>query len=948
MKKQQTQLILWLVVLAAVVIAAIGPLLHVLTDVWWFEAVGFSSVFWTRITWQLSVGLAVFVVYAAFLWGNYRLAIALTPGYRFRILEESELRAYADSIPKYLAGLLTFVIALSAASSGIDQWETFLKFLNPTAFEVGDPIYQRDVGFYLFRLPLWQYLQSLTIQLVAWGFALSLAVYSLRDAIRFRGNWRTMLTGSIKVHLSLLLVAIALLVAISFWLDRYELLYSAEGVVFGGGFTDVHARLHSYWIMGISTLVLAGIFVLSIWRRGVALPIYGIGVYVLLYLVVGIGYPAFQQQFVVAPNELEKERPYINHNIEFTRRAYGLQDVQREDYPVESQIDRQVLDDNQPTIRNIRLWDYRPLLSTYRQLQEIRPYYRFRDVDVDRYVLDGDYRQVMLSPREFSYNQLTDAAKTWVNQRLKYTHGYGLVMSPVNQVTDEGLPDFFIQNIPPQSNTDLTVNESAIYYGEETDSYIFTGTSTDEFDYPQGDENASTRYDGSGGVDLGSVFRRLVYSYDLASLKILISDYFTPESKLHYHRQIIDRVNQVAPFLLYDNDPYIAVIDGRLQWVIDAYTVSDRYPYAEPLIRSANVGEVLQGNMNLQNIARRDVNYIRNSVKVVVDAYDGSMQFFTVDDQDPILATYQKIFPTLFQPQTAVSAEIREHFRYPLDLFWVQSQMYLTYHMSNPDVFYNREDVWRFPTEVYDNEPQLVEPYYVIMRLPQEDAEEFILILPFTPVSKDNMIAWFSARSDGENYGRLLLYEFPKQELVYGPSQIEARINQNPEISEQLTLWDQEGSSVIRGDLLVIPIERSLLYVEPVYLRAEQGELPELRRIIVAYNSQTVMTNTLDEAFNLLFGEESPATTVPSAAASETPSEAPDTAQAATPSLTVPSDVRELAESALNAYEQSQEALRQGNWAEYGRSQQELESILNQLRQNSNSAEETPEAVTAQ
>ncbi|MGB3492566.1 MAG: UPF0182 family protein [Elainellaceae cyanobacterium] len=932
MKKRQANPLIWLIALVAIAIIATGPVIHVLTEVWWFESVTFSEVFWTRITWQLSVGFALFFVFAAFLWGNYRLAIALTPGHRFRLLEESELRAYADSIPNYLIGLLTFAVALSAASSGIESWETFLKFLNPSAFDVSDPIYQQDIGFYLFRLPLWEYLQSLLMQLIAWGFVVSVSVYSLRDAIRFRGNWRTMLVGSIKAHLSLLLVAIALLVAVGFWLDRYELLFSPGGVVFGGGFTDVHARLHSYWIMGIATLVLMGIFVLSIWRRGVALPIYGIGVYVLLYLVVGLGYPAFQQQFMVAPNELERERPYIDHNIEFTRRAYGLQDVQREDYPVESQIDRQVLEDNQTTIRNIRLWDYRPLLSTYKQLQEIRPYYRFRDVDVDRYELDGNYRQVMLSPRELSYDQLTEAAKTWVNQRLTYTHGYGLVMSPVNQVTDEGLPEFFIQDIPPQTDTDLSVDQSAIYYGEEPSSYVFTGTSTDEFDYPQGDENASTRYDGAGGVPIGSSFRRMVYSFDLASLKILISNYFTPESKIHYHRQVIDRVNQVAPFLLYDNDPYIAVIDGRLQWIIDAYTVSDRYPYAEPLIRSVNVGEVIQGNNNLRRIAQRNTNYIRNSVKVVVDAYDGTMQFFAIDDQDPILDTYKKIFPTLFAGRETVPPQVQRHFRYPLDLFRAQSQMYLTYHMSNPDVFYNREDVWRFPNEIYEDRPQLVEPYYVIMRLPQVETEEFILILPFTPVSKDNMIAWFSARSDGENYGKLLLYEFPKQELVYGPSQIEARINQNPEISQQLTLWGQEGSSVIRGDLLVIPIEQSLLYVEPVYLRAEQGELPELQRIIVAYDSQTVMADTLDDAFDLLFGEGSPSTTA-SSTESGSPAAGAQSEAATAPIITIPENVRDLAQSALTSYEQSQEALRQGDWNEYGRSQQELESILNQLRQ---------------
>ena len=926
--KRKPNPIFWLIVLMAIAIAATGPAIHILTESWWFNAVNFSDVFWTRITWQLSIGFAIFLIYILFLWGNYRLAMGLTRHRRFRFLDESDLGIYGDSIPNYIAGVITFLVALGATSTGIETWERILQFLNPTAFNIQEPIYGQDIGFYIFQLPFWEYLQSTALNLVAWGFALAVLVYGFKEAIQFHDNWRHLLRGRIKAHISLLLVAIAFLVAVGFWLDRYELLYSPEGVVFGGGYTDVHARLHSYWIMGIATLALMGVFTLSLWRSGVALPVYSIGVYIVLYVLVGLVYPWFQQQFIVAPNELDREAPYIAHNIQLTRAAYGLEAVQREDYPVNSGLNRADLENNQPTIRNIRLWDYRPLLSTYKQLQEIRPYYRFRDVDVDRYVLDGNYRQVMLAPREFAYQQLPDQAKTWVNQRLQYTHGYGVVMSPVNQVTPEGLPDFFIKDIPPQSTVDLTVDQSSVYYGEETANYVFTGMSIDEFDFPQGNENMSTRYDGAGGVPIGSVFRKAAYSLEFSSIKMLISEYFTDESKIHYHRQIRDRINQVAPFLLFDNDPYVTLINGRLQWVVEAYTVSDRYPYAEPFVRSDNVGAVLQQNPNLQRIARLETNYIRNSVKVLIDAYDGTMRFFIVDDTDPIVATYQKIFPTLFEPAGAVPPEVQEHFRYPLDLFRVQAQMYLTYHMSEPNVFYNREDVWRFPTEIYEDTQQLVEPYYVIMRLPEAEDEEFILILPFTPVNKDNMISWLSARSDGEQYGKLLLYEFPKQELVFGPGQIEARINQNPEISQQLTLWNQEGSRVIRGDLLVIPIEGSLLYVEPVYLRAEQGELPELRRVIVAYNSQTVMATSLDEAFNQLFGDR-PAD-VP-----ETTEQAPQTDTTDAPSSALTNEVRALAESALDAYQNAQNALREGNWADYGRYQQELESVLRQLNNES-------------
>ncbi|NJO21482.1 MAG: COG1615 family transporter, partial [Spirulinaceae cyanobacterium RM2_2_10] len=468
------------------------------------------------------------------------------------------------------------------------------------------------------------------------------------------------------------------------------------------------------------------------------------------------------------------------------------------------------------------------LLSTYRQLQEIRLYYRFNDVDVDRYTLDGDYRQVMLSPRELAYGQVPERGRTWVNQRLKYTHGYGAVLSPVNRVSEQGLPELWIKDIPPVSAIDLEITQPRLYYGEETTYHVFTGTSTNEFDFPQGGDNASNRYDGAGGVAMPTLLHRLAYALDLGSFKLLISNYFTPESKILYHREIRDRIQRVVPFLRLDRDPYLCINNGRLQWIMDAYTTSDRYPYSEPF-------------------GRGQFNYIRNSVKVVVDAYDGTLQFFITDTEDPILKAYQEIFPNLFTPAADVPEVLRSHFRYPLDLFAIQAQTYLAYHMQNAEVFYNQEDLWRFPNQLYEQDEQVMEPYYVIVRLPDAESEEFVLTLPFTPVNKNNMVAWLAARSDGDRYGKKLLYEFPKQQLVYGPQQIEARIDQNPQISQQLTLWSQEGSQVIRGDLFVIPIEQSLLYVEPIYLRAEQSELPELKRVILAYGDQIVMETTLEQ-----------------------------------------------------------------------------------------------------
>ena len=873
----------------------LATLVGLLTQLWWFDTVGYEQVFWTKITWQVLIWVTTAVVYFGFLWGNYWLAQSFTRERSFSFFTGSYLELYNKSLVNYLALVIIFVAAWAAAAESVPAWETILKYLHSTPFELVDPIYKQDLSFYLFQLPLYESILAWLSTLLITAFVLSLLIYIFKETVSFQSQWQQFLTGKIKTHLSILLAGIAFLNALGFWLRRYELLYSPEGVVFGAGYTDVHAKLFAYWVMSFATLALGIIFLIAVSRPNLAIPTSGIALYLAIFILINGLYPLWQQKFVVEPNELEKEKPYIENNIQFTRKAYNLQEVQRKDYPAKAQLNRQLLEKNQSTVRNIRLWDYRPLLRTYRQLQEIRLYYKFSDVDIDRYTFDNNYRQVMLSARELSYSQVSDRARTWVNKRLKYTHGYGLAMSPVNTVAPDGLPELFIKDIPPVSTVDLTITQPRIYYGEETNTYIFTGTSTKEFDYPLGEENAFNTYDGEGGVAIASFWRRLIYAYNKSSIKILLSNYFTKDSRIHYHRRIEDRVKQIAPFLRFDDDPYIAVIEGKLTWIIDAYTTSDRYPYSEPL----------KGNQGTT------INYIRNSVKVLVDAYDGTMTFFVVDETDPVLATYKKIFPNLFTSKAKISPQIKAHFRYPLDLFKIQAQMYLAYHMSNPQVFYNREDLWRFPTTVYEGKQEIMEPYYLIMRLPGEPQEEFVLISPFTPVNKDNMIAWMTARSDGENYGKLLLYKFPKQELVYGPSQIVARVDQTPEISEQLTLWSQEGSRVIRGDLLVIPIEESLLYIEPVYLRAEQGELPELKRVILAYDKNIVMEESLEESFAAIFGEKQT-----TAIANQTNSD--------------------LADSALAVFQKAKEALRIGNWSDYGRYQQELENLLQQLSREEN------------
>ncbi|MEB3312758.1 MAG: UPF0182 family protein [Cyanobacteriota bacterium] len=898
----------WLLVVVALFTIS-GSLVHLLTESWWFQSVGYSSVFWTRLRWQLGLGLVGFGLTALWLGLNYRLAVRITRDRSYRFLGRYSSAEQRQQLQQGIHWISLGVILLLSLGTGLRAargWPVALQFLHPTPFGQADPIFQRDIGFYLFRLPLWQNLQNSLVSLVVWALLLGLTVYALKGEIRPERGWKYFLTGEAKTHLCLLLAMLAGFLALGFWLDRFFLLYDEGGVIFGAGYTDVHARLQADWWMTFVTLAVAGLFILALGRSGFSLPLLGIGAYLLMLVLVNQVYPWLQQTLVVEPNELVIERPYIEHNIAFTRQAYNLTQVKAEPFPAKDHLDQAALAANQPTVANIRLWDYAPLLSTYKQLQEIRLYYNFQDVDIDRYTLNGDYRQVTVAARELAVDQLPPEAQNWINRQLKFTHGFGLVMSPVNQVAPSGLPEFFIRNVPPTSTVDIPLDQPRIYYGEDTANYVFTGTKTDEFDYPLGDTNAAYRYTGQGGIALNSWWRRLAYAYDLGNLRLLISNYFGNDSRLHYHRLIQDRARQIAPFLTFDRDPYLAVIEGRLKWIMDGYTVSDRYPYAEPLQRYSQQFAMVGQPSSLIPLR---ANYIRDAVKVFIDAYDGNLEFFARDAQDPLLATYQKIFPDLLKPLAAMPAAYRQHLRYPQDLFTIQAQMYRAYHMEDAEVFYNREDLWRFPEVSHGAAPQPMEPYYIIMKLPRLGQEQFMQILPFTPANRDNMIAWMAGISDGDNYGQLLLYEFPKQELVFGPSQVEARINQTPEISEQFTLWSQQGSGVIRGNLLVVPIEQSLLYVQPIYLRAEQGELPELRRVIVAHGDRVVMRETLNQCLEAIFG----------------------VATLTTPSTAIPGNLAPLVQAALRAYQSSQESLARGDWSGFGQAQQQLETLLRQL-----------------
>ncbi len=853
------------------------------TDWLWFEEVGYLPVYQTRLLASVVAFLSGGLLAAAVLAVNWLLLPArLTESRILRPFRARPGRIGTRTLRGILIGvglLIAFIMAETLSA----QWLDFLLFSRAVPFGLTDPIFGRDVSFYLFRLPVYDLLAGWFLALAILSLLGALVVYGTAGALRDRGP---------IAHLSVLGALTLALIAAQYQLARFRLLISSRGAVFGAGYTDIHARIPIYNLLTAVLLVAALLFLINVYLRRWRFLIITAGAWLLLTVVSSL-YPAALQRFVVAPNELAAERPYIQHAITFTRIGFGLTDVREQDFPAEGALTPEVLDANKATVQNIRLWDWRPLLTTYGQLQEIRLYYAFNDVDVDRYVLSDGLREVMLSVRELDVDQLADQAQTWVNRHLVFTHGYGAVVSPVNEFTREGLPVLLVRDIPPQSTEPaLQITRPEIYFGELTKEYAIVNTTEPEFDYPSGDQNIYTRYDGPAGVPLGGFLRRALFAARFNSSQILFSSALRPDSRILFHRQIGDRVWTLAPIFWYDPDPYAVIADGRIVWLYDAYTWSDRFPYSEPF---------------------SDVNYIRNSVKVAIDAYTGETTFYVVDPADPIIRTYQAIFPDLFTPAEQMPAVLRAHWRYPEQLFRVQAAAYAAYHMDDPQVFYNKEDLWATPTEVREQREQEMAPYYVVMKLPDEDEVEFLLMRPYVPNGRRNMIAWLYADSDGEDYGQLGVYKFPKQELIYGPMQIEARFDQDPYISQQLTLWNQRGSQVIRGNLLVIPIDDTLLYVEPLYLQAEAGRFPELKRVLVAYGNSVAMAEDLPTALAQAVGLAAPP--VP-------PPIVPPTAS---------DDVAALARSALSHYQAAQECLRRGDWACYGRELDALGADLEAL-----------------
>ena len=723
--------------------------------------------------------------------------------------------------------------------------------------------------------------------------AISGGVYWARGAIDVDEGLPKIAPAAIR-HLSVLLAIFFLIKAADYVLQRYDLLLSDNSIVFGAAYTDVHVRLPMLVGLVALSLFAAVLCAANTFLQDVRLPVAAVVLLLGGALLEGI-IPGVFQTYRVKPDELRLESPYITESIRFTQYGYGLDRFSSRPFPANGQLTPAVLAANQGTIQNIRWWDPRPLLETYRQLQEIRLYYDFHDVDVDRYNLNGTYQQVLLSARELNQSRLPSDAQTWINQHFKFTHGIGVTMSPVNRFDEEGLPLFHIKDIPPVSSVGLRIDRPELYYGELPSNYVVVGGTTKEFDYPKGQDNVYTTYQGRGGVSLQGMWRRLLFAWYLGDIKLLISDNVTPTSQILFRRAIQDRIRRVAPFLRLDRDPYLVIDNGRLVWLQDAYTVSDALPYSQ---RNPPSG----------------INYIRNAVKIATDAYDGTLHFYVFEPNDPVVQAYQRIFPSLFEPLDHMPPSLRQHIRYPEDLFILQAKLYGTYHMKDPEVFYNKEDLWSFPQESFGGQTVTMQPYYSIMRLPGEVSEEFILMLPMVPNNRDNMIAWLAARCDGAHYGSVVEFAFPKEKLIYGPAQIEARIDQDTTISQQLSLWNQTGSRVIRGNLLVIPIEDTLLYVEPLYLSAEKRELPELKRLIASYGDRVAMSQKIEPLLASLFA--SPAT-APVVSASP-----PPVAPTAPVLGNAPSS------EALTHYRQALQALRNNDWRTFGTEMDALQKAL--------------------
>ena len=920
--KKITITIIFMVIIA--VLSSFGKLLDFWTDFLWFKEVGYTSTYIKQVFAKLYIGIPFFVAFTVFMY-IYLQRIKSNYYKYMNILttkdEEKTLNQTMGVVSVLTALFFSFGIANSF-------WMQILKFINSTSFNIKDPIFAKDIGFYVFTLPLVTEIFTFLLGFIIFLMLITIVIYIVLISIRqpmdkeeLGSKIRRLRTDNSFASLQKRVMELALdqimligvvffaIVALRSYLASFGLLYSETGAIYGAGFTDINVTLGVYRIQIAVSIVSAIALILARYKRNKKLAAFGPIALVAVYLL-GIGAEMAVQAVIVSPNELARERKYITNSLEYTKMAYGLDDIDVEEFPVDQDLTYDDLLDNQDTISNISLNDYRPTNEAYNQLQGLRNYYKFHDVDIDRYIIDGKLTQMFLSVRELDKEALDDNAKTWVNQHLKYTHGYGLTMSPVNKVTSSGQPSMVVRNVPPVSDyKELEVTVPQIYFGELTNDYVVVNTDEQEFDYPMGEELQTTKYQGTAGIKL-NFLNKVLYSIREGSFKLLVSGGVNSDSKIIINRNIMDRVNKIAPFLSYDEDPYAVVVNGKIYYIIDGYTTTKYFPYAEPFNENAN--------------------YIRNSFKVIVDAYNGDVNYYIVDEKDPLVETYSKIFPKLFKPMSDMPKEFISHLRYPQTMFDIQAKMYGTYHTNQPDIFYNREDKWEIAKQNYQGKTQVMESLYFTFELPGEGKPEFVLSIPYTPTGKQNMTAFLVARNDGDNYGKLKLYEFPKSKTIIGPEQVEARISNNDVISRDLALWDSRGSQVLRGNILTIPINSSILYIEPLYIRADSEKaIPEVRRIIASYNDKVVMEDTLEKALTSLFGGSSDSNEQIESSVSDEPT---DIEQMPVDSP-LPEDEAGLIKQANELYEQAQEALKAGSLSEYEKKINELGNILKRLEQ---------------
>ncbi len=956
MEKKKSTKAKWIIVAVLLIVLIFLALIGFITDYLWFKELSYVSVFFTQLVSQLKLGIPTFVVMAVLLLLYMKM---LKKGYYNKV--------ESDEIPDERKLKLTeWLIAIGgacfvAAAVMSNLWWQALQFFNSTDFNITDPLFGHDVSFYIFKLDFIQRLNEMVIGAII-IFVIATAIYysvllaartprifeevrdeepeeqaryygpemrtgkdkdypfegptmgeTLREAMdglrglrggmnrarrpkkKFDNKNINQFIGIAKTQIIVIGVLFFIMLAIRFFLRQYELLYSSTGVLYGAGYTDVNITLWIYRALAILSLIGAVTFAIGVNKKKIK-TVLSVPLIMVIVGLVGSGAAVLVQNFVVSPDEINKESTYLERNIAFTQSAYDLDDVDIKEFSASSTLTLEDIENNAETINNIRINDYEPTERFYNQTQAIRQYYTFTDADVDRYMINGEYTQVFLSAREIDETKIS---QEWLNKHLKYTHGYGITLSRVDKVTASGQPDMLIDSIPPVSQIEeISIERPEIYFGELTNNYILVKTDEEEFDYPDGSSNTYTLYEGDAGIEL-NMLNRLMFSIRERTMKLLVSTNINSDSRIVINRNIKDRVQEIMPFLSYDSDPYIVTADGKLYWIIDAYTMSDNYPYSAPFSDMSKV------------------NYIRNSIKVVIDAYNGTTSYYLVDDSDPIANTMKKIYPDLFKDADEMPESLRAHLRYPNMLFQIQADIYARYHMEDVNVFYQGEDLWDIADEIYGLEETKMTPNYYIMKLPGETKEEFVNTIPYTPKDKDNMMSLFVARNDGEHYGELVLYQLPKSKITYGPMQIEAQIDQNTEISKEFSLWNSSGSTYTRGNMFVIPIEDSLIYVEPVYLEASNSAIPEVKRVIVAYNDRIAYEPTLAEALASLFGKSE------NGQGSTNQPETNEGSQELTKT--------ELITLANEAFDNAQAAMQSGNWARYGEYLTQLEQYLNML-----------------